>query len=559
MKERASSAIVTKTSRLKEIAMEGKEKFIRNQALMSTTRFHNDDEKDEKDGYLDEGKKEKTSEDEQQQEKEQHNIGMIDATLKVSNTTNKKSHNHIMDNKESSADDDEEDLSQESSECTKNQHHTSKKSLLNPKIFHTNNNNHHIVTQKKVLSAVSSMKEKASSAISTTATNAKAKTLIVLQSSVARPSLHGKTINCATTILNTSARSSRNSATQQSSSNVATSTLPLDALLSIDDDDDEEKGSINTFDLYHHQYQSSLHSCSTGGSSHLETIGMPPPPAAPSMLNSCSFVTPKMSSRKMTSTTTTTPSAKPRGHVKGSQSYEDIMRIHSLSPPPPPPPSQGTTAPQQHQHLSTALSNISSPVSCIDSDGFLISPTTSLDNVETMALSTIGSTTGNNGSDTGTTTTAFDPNSFLFLSPLSNHDMDDPDYGMPDLLSRSNSHNTTAARDAIFDSSRIGLPRPPLLSNNNTKKSKKRLQQRHGERPTAFYSPNVKSSNTQKKFLLPRVTLPSSPSKLLPPSGKKMLSLKKMKMGGGGGGGTIATAAGNSNSGGGNGHCMAAF
>ena len=70
----------------------------------------------------------------------------------------------------------------------------------------------------------------------------------------------------------------------------------------------------------------------------------------------------------------------------------------------------------------------------IDTNGFLISPNASFDREW-------GGVAG--GSD-GT----FDPNSFLFLSPLSNHDFDDPDHGMPELLSKSNSRNAVVLDNA---------------------------------------------------------------------------------------------------------------
>ena len=80
-----------------------------------------------------------------------------------------------------------------------------------------------------------------------------------------------------------------------------------------------------------------------------------------------------------------------------------------------------------HHLIATCLSNISSHtrgISCIDSNGFLISPNASVDHGWDEAAS---ATHGSEGT--------FDPNSFLFLSPLSYHDFDDPDHGMPELLS----------------------------------------------------------------------------------------------------------------------------
>ena len=91
---------------------------------------------------------------------------------------------------------------------------------------------------------------------------------------------------------------------------------------------------------------------------------------------------------------------------------------------------------------------------------------------------------------------------------------DDPDHGMPELLSRSNSHNAAVFNDPIVLAS-LQQPRPgqpPSSSQGGIKST-----------VGATYSPSKSSMN---KKLLPR--LPPSPR--LPPGGKKML--KKMKMGG---------------------------
>eukprot|EP00578_Thalassiosira_sp_NH16_P010381 CAMPEP_0181107316 /NCGR_PEP_ID=MMETSP1071-20121207/17023_1 /TAXON_ID=35127 /ORGANISM="Thalassiosira sp., Strain NH16" /LENGTH=975 /DNA_ID=CAMNT_0023190827 /DNA_START=107 /DNA_END=3034 /DNA_ORIENTATION=+ len=162
---------------------------------------------------------------------------------------------------------------------------------------------------------------------------------------------------------------------------------------------------------------------------------------------------------------------------------------------------------------STVSHGSTGAISCIDGDGFLISPTTSIDRTldtsgpagaanaaaavgHACCISTVGST------DRSEST--FDPNSFLFLSPLSNADMDDPDYGMPDLLSRSNSHNAANMSDDDDDDDHP--PRPPTGGNGGY---------------------NLSPIKYNKK-LMPR--LPPSP-RLLPPSGKKMM--RKMTKGGG--------------------------
>jgi hypothetical protein len=141
------------------------------------------------------------------------------------------------------------------------------------------------------------------------------------------------------------------------------------------------------------EQSSSLHSCSTG-SSRLGTIN----PAPPNSSNS--YATPIMNSRKMKDIPRS--NTLPRSNVAGSPSYQDMMMM----------------AETQQSYLSPPNSSVLSPVSCIDEDGFLLSPATSLDNVLShpgdMALSTVGSNLGSE---------EFDPNSFLFLSPLSNHDL----------------------------------------------------------------------------------------------------------------------------------------
>ncbi|KAL3780255.1 hypothetical protein ACHAW5_003264 [Stephanodiscus triporus] len=100
----------------------------------------------------------------------------------------------------------------------------------------------------------------------------------------------------------------------------------------------------------------------------------------------------------------------------------------------------GLLLPVSPPAIATCLSNISSrtgAVSCIDASGFLISPAASVDRGWDGAASTAVSSEG-----------TFDPNSFLFLSPLSNNDFDEPDYGMPELLSRSNRRNAVALENA---------------------------------------------------------------------------------------------------------------
>ena len=123
------------------------------------------------------------------------------------------------------------------------------------------------------------------------------------------------------------------------------------------------------------------------------------------------------------------------------------------------------------------------PSECIDRNGFLVSPTASVN----------GDVDGDHRSED-----LFDPNSFLFLSPLSTADMDDPDYGMPDLLSRSNGRNADAfdaeALDAVAGADGPGATAPSGRSGG------------YSSRP------------------MPR--LPPSP-RLLPPSGKRMMRKAK--------------------------------
>ena len=207
------------------------------------------------------------------------------------------------------------------------------------------------------------------------------------------------------------------------------------------------------------------------------------------------------------------------------------------------------------EQILANLSNISLPAtavdeSCnsIDGDGFLISPSSAsihrrwneedgrrgdiVSSPKTAMLPTVGSALSSEGG--GST---FDPNSFLFLSPLSDHDLDDPDYGMPFLLSRSNSHNavvmdgdcTTPTRPLVAS----GLPPPPSPPppgpSTMTTTSDRNLS-------TMKSSSSPSQTMSQSKRLILR--FPASPRlvpspKVLPPSGKKIM--KKMKLGGCGG------------------------
>ena len=163
----------------------------------------------------------------------------------------------------------------------------------------------------------------------------------------------------------------------------------------------------------------------------------------------------------------------------------------------------GLLLPVSSPHITTCLSNISSHtggISCIDSNGFLISPNASVDHGWDEAAS---ATYGSEGT--------FDPNSFLFLSPLSNHDFDDPDHGMPELLSRSNGHNAVALNKVD------PAPGPPEDAKSTS--SMMTLVS-----PTKALSKRLSRLPPSPRFL------PLSPQKLSP-SGKTMM--KKMRIVGG--------------------------
>ncbi|KAL7544099.1 hypothetical protein ACHAWF_009062 [Thalassiosira exigua] len=170
--------------------------------------------------------------------------------------------------------------------------------------------------------------------------------------------------------------------------------------------------------------------------------------------------------------------------------------------------------------ISTCLSNVSSThnnsaVSCIDENGFLVSPTTSMD----AALSIAGSIGAGSELDE-----PFDPNSFLFLSPLSNADMDDPDHGLPDLLSRSNHQNLIAvdsscgpemtaklfSRSNMMKHSNKLLPRLPpsprlLSSSKKVMKDSKGPHKHHGETPRMnFAEPSKQAIGTDTRPPLAR-------------------------------------------------------
>ncbi len=202
------------------------------------------------------------------------------------------------------------------------------------------------------------------------------------------------------------------------------------------------------------------------------------------------------------------------------------------------------------EQILANLSNISLPTTAadesysVDGNGFLNSPSSASvhrrwdeedgrrGDVASLSKAAMLPTVGSALSSEGGGST-FDPNSFLFLSPLSDHDLDDPDYGMPFLLSRSNSHNavvmdrecTTPTRPSVAS----GLPPPPppppgsmtMTSDSNLSTMK------------SSSSPSPTMSHS-KRFIM---RFPASPRlvpspKLLPPSGKKIM--KKMKLGGGG-------------------------
>lgn len=194
---------------------------------------------------------------------------------------------------------------------------------------------------------------------------------------------------------------------------------------------------------------------------------------------------------------------------------------------------------------STAAASCNS----IDGEGFLISPASGIhrrwneeedgrggdiaSSSQAAILPTVGSAVSSEGG--GST---FDPNSFLFLSPLSDHDVDDPDYGMPFLLSRSNSHNAVVMDSTpIIRPSAVGLvssppppcpPCPPISTSTSTADNIKSSIMK-----STSSSPSPTMSNSKKLLLRfppsPRV-VPSP--KLLPPSGKKIM--KKLKLGGAG-------------------------
>lgn len=200
--------------------------------------------------------------------------------------------------------------------------------------------------------------------------------------------------------------------------------------------------------------------------------------------------------------------------------------------------------------------------SMIDGGGFLISPTPASihrrwdeedSRQEDVASSSqrILPTVGSAVSSEGGGSSAFDPNSFLFLSPLSDHDLDDPDYGMPFLLSRSNSHNavvmdsTTPTRPSV-----AGLPPPPppgpstmtttTMTSEDNPKSSSRMKS------TSSPSPTMSNSKRLLMRFPPSPRIVPSP-KLLPPSGKKMMQKMKMSSGAGGGrGGDIVVKHGSS-------------
>ena len=250
-----------------------------------------------------------------------------------------------------------------------------------------------------VVSAVTSMKDKASSAISQRASSAKAKTLVAIakSSTAAHPAVYGRTVNLALHVGNsaniTSSLNHHSNTTMLKSAHQHNMALPSSSRANLNKNDVDSL--FLDEDWFSDCEQSaSLHSCSTG-SSRLETINPAPP-------NSNSYATPIMNSRKTKDISRS--NTLPRSNVTGSQSYQDMMMMVET----------------QQSYLSPPNSSVLSPVSCIDEDGFLLSPATSLDNVLSdgtggdMALSTVGSTVCSE---------EFDPNSFLFLSPLSNHDL----------------------------------------------------------------------------------------------------------------------------------------
>ena len=124
-------------------------------------------------------------------------------------------------------------------------------------------------------------------------------------------------------------------------------------------------------------------------------------------------------------------------------------------------------SPPPHPPISTCLSNSShaGTVSCIDASGFLISSNISIDRVGSDGDGGGGGAVSS--SITVSSESAFDPNSFLFLSPLSNHDFDDVDYGMPELLRLSttsgvkNMSNNSRNTDVYVPSKKTGS-HPPV-------------------------------------------------------------------------------------------------
>ncbi len=159
----------------------------------------------------------------------------------------------------------------------------------------------------------------------------------------------------------------------------------------------------------------------------------------------------------------------------------------------------GPALPMSPPQIATCLSDTSSRTGgiCIDSNGFLISPNASVDRGWDEAAS---ATLGSEGT--------FDPNSFLFLSPLSNHDFDDPDYGMPELLSRSNSRNAVVLDKAD------PAPGPPEDAKSTAS-------------TMTLVSPTKALSKRLSRLPPSPRLLPLSPQKLSP-SGKAMM--KKMKI-----------------------------
>ncbi|KAL9186859.1 hypothetical protein ACHAXT_010579 [Thalassiosira profunda] len=137
-----------------------------------------------------------------------------------------------------------------------------------------------------------------------------------------------------------------------------------------------------------------------------------------------------------------TPKASRKG---GLQVIGEVPPLHEAA--------QRGTLTAGGEEFRTLVGSPISPVSCIDENGFLLSPSASVASLEALKASSVASTVGSDGEP-------FDPNSFLFLSPLSHHDNDDPDYGMPALLSRSHGHNAAAAVSANAAPSPAGKGAP---------------------------------------------------------------------------------------------------